>query len=146
MYSYAKQSLECDNCHKPLTPEDILSQSLYFAEPLSILHTACHHCAAKLEVEVKQGRLTVGGIDGFPGPCFMALSTEAIEGLSILPSEKSSITIMFAGQAFKVRTTRPNEPLNEAAIGGQISATDQSGMVTRNGLIRFWRKLCTVNK
>jgi len=146
MYSYAKQSLECDNCHKPLTPLDIFSRSLYFAEPLSILHTACHYCAAKLEVEVKQGRLTVGGIDGFPGPCFIALSTEAIEGLSITATEKGSITITFADQTFKVGTTRPNEQLKNAAIGGQTSATDRSGMATRNCLIRFWRKLCAMKK
>lgn len=83
MYSYANQTLLCNRCNVPTAAYDLLRLSRSCSPVLSVLYTSCPHCQARLEVKVEQERLSVGSIDGFPGPCFIVNSTSTVAGLTV---------------------------------------------------------------
>lgn len=78
-----KEGLECRWCNHSISPQYILETSRTCSPRLSVLYVDCPHCGKRLQVEAQPNRLSIGGIDGFPGPCFIQESTQEVPGLSV---------------------------------------------------------------
>jgi predicted RNA-binding Zn-ribbon protein involved in translation (DUF1610 family) len=65
----------------------------------------CPVCGRDAHVEVSNGRLAIGSLDGAPGPCFFPTQTLALRGLQVT-ADAGGVTVVFKGKRRRVPAMR----------------------------------------
>lgn len=71
----------CPRCKAALSIAEVLSNCSVCWPNQRWLLFECPHCHATAHVEVGAGRLSLGDLDGAPGPAFFLVSTSVVKGL-----------------------------------------------------------------
>lgn len=58
----------------------------------------CPKCRRSFHVEVRKGGLSIGSLDGAPGPCFIPDERVAVKGLLVTRKDGGGIGLKYAGR------------------------------------------------
>jgi hypothetical protein len=97
--------VKCPACGVSYSPAQILAGCTVSWPNQRWLLFECPRCKGDAHIEVSNGSLAIGGIDGAPGPCFMPDQTLALRGLRVTASE-GVVTVVLKGKRTRVPARR----------------------------------------
>jgi hypothetical protein len=75
--------VRCPHCTATHTPRQVLAACTVSWPNQRWLWFVCPACRKPSHVEVRDGTLAIGGLDGGPGPCFFPTENAAVDGLRV---------------------------------------------------------------
>jgi DNA-directed RNA polymerase subunit RPC12/RpoP len=75
-----EQKLKCTECHREVDAIQVLDLAAAYW-PHEWCSFTCPYCRGHVLFVVKDGIVTIGEADGFPGPTFMPLSRQRVKGI-----------------------------------------------------------------
>jgi len=93
--------LKCPACATPHDPAAVLAACSVSWPHQKWLLFECPMCQKDAHVEVSNGTLAVGSLDGGPGPCFFPDQTLSVPGLKVTADGKG-VTVLFKGKRTRV--------------------------------------------
>ena len=100
MQSIQKGKLSCPNCHKEIAEIEILKNSSDSWPVKNWILFTCPSCDKSAHVELKNGAIGIGVLDGFPGPCLM-ISSMKENPLIIVTKNADGIDCFYDNDSFK---------------------------------------------
>jgi hypothetical protein len=94
--------LPCPSCKKHFDLEAILDACTVSWPNQKWLWFKCPACKRGNHVGLEPDRLSTGGIDGAPGPCFMPLATEDAPGLNFT-TEGGGVTVHYNNRKWRFK-------------------------------------------
>jgi endogenous inhibitor of DNA gyrase (YacG/DUF329 family) len=92
----AQARVKCPRCGAESPVGDVLARSTDSWPNQRWLLSPCASCGSGVHLEVSNGHLEVGELDGAPGPCFMPTQKLEVPGLGV-KVRTGGITVTFDG-------------------------------------------------
>ena len=89
--------LICPQCSVDVPVYDLFDNCTVSWPNQNWLYFTCSHCKSSCHVSVKGKTISLGELDGAPGPCFFPTSTVQVEAL-VVDSNLSGIDILIEGE------------------------------------------------
>jgi hypothetical protein len=93
--------VQCRACGASLGAAQVLAACTVSWPNQKWLLFECPSCHGDAHVQVSNGRLAIGVLDGAPGPCFLADQTVALAGLKVT-ANAGGITVVLDGKRTRV--------------------------------------------
>ena len=90
-----KNPLGCPKCEMPFTPKGLLELFEFYYPENNWIRFKCPGCKETFMTTVRNGAVTIGEIDGAPGPCFFPLRRCAIPGLKIVQANDDLVSLQY---------------------------------------------------
>jgi hypothetical protein len=97
--------LRCPSCGASYDPAGVLDACKVSWPNQRWLLFECPGCQNDAHVEVSDGSLAIGSLDGAPGPCFFPTQTLALRGLRVT-ANAGGVTVVFKGNRTRVPAKR----------------------------------------
>ena len=88
--------MNCPHCKKKITFEEIISNWNKSWIQQSWIGFSCQSCSEYCHALVENGKISIGIIDGAPGPCLFSTDSEEIPSL-LVKKEKTKISLSWSG-------------------------------------------------
>jgi len=95
--------LQCRFCKTDLTPEQVFDSSGVCWPNQHWISFECLNCHREAKIEIEKTQVSIGDIDGAPGPCFFPDSTVRLRGLKI-KWEWWGVEIHYADRMWRVKS------------------------------------------
>jgi hypothetical protein len=93
--------VQCPRCDASYDPSQLLAGCTVSWPNQKWLLFRCPGCKADAHVEVANGRLAIGELDGGPGPCFFPRQTLTLPGLKVAATA-GGVSVVFKGKRTRV--------------------------------------------
>lgn len=101
----ASARVPCRACRASFTPAQVFAACTVSWPNQRWLLFECPACQTGAHVEVTDGRLAIGSLDGGPGPCFFPDRTLALPGLKVT-ADTGGVTVVFKRKRTRVPAKR----------------------------------------
>lgn len=94
--------LQCCSCKAPLAVEEVFDHSTVSWPQQRWIHFRCPHCRKYAHCELSSEGITLGKLDGAPGPCYFPSSAAAVDQLQI-EARKGRLTVRLGERSWSFR-------------------------------------------